>query len=112
MSLAGNQAKLEAAEQLALVAEDAGLGLVELALGFALEHPAVTSVIIGPRTMEQLEAYLGGADARLDSHILDRIDDIVPPGTTFNPADVGWDPPALADPGARRRAAQGLVRAV
>jgi aryl-alcohol dehydrogenase-like predicted oxidoreductase len=97
MSLAGNQAKLEAVEQLALLAQDAGLTLIQLALGFVLEHPGVTSAIIGPRTMEHLESYLAGADVRLEPRILDHIDEIVAPGTTFNTADIGWESPALAD---------------
>ena len=103
MSHPGNQAKLEATEQLAQLAEESGLRLVDLALGFVLEHPGVTSTIIGPRTPEQLESYLASAEVRLDARVLDRIDEIVPPGVTFNPADVGWNPPALADPGASRR---------
>jgi aryl-alcohol dehydrogenase-like predicted oxidoreductase len=93
-SLPGNQAKLEAAEQLALLAEEAGMSLIELALGFVLEHPAVTSTIIGPRTLGHLESYLPGADVRLDAAVLDRIDEIVPPGTTFNAADIGWEAPS------------------
>jgi len=103
MSLPQNQAKLAVAEQLALLAEDAGLSLVHMALAFVLEHPAVTSAIVGPRTMEQLEEQLGAAELRLDGALLDRIDELVPPGTNLNPADAGWTPPALADPDARRR---------
>ncbi len=74
-----------------------------MALAFVIRHPAVTAAIIGPRTMEQLESQLGAADIQLDAELLDRIDEIVPPGTTVNPADAGWDPPALADPSLRRR---------
>ena len=67
-------------------------------------HPAVTAAIIGPRTMEQLESHLGAADvdARPPT-LLDRVDEIVPPGTSFNAADVGYTPPALADASLRRR---------
>jgi aryl-alcohol dehydrogenase-like predicted oxidoreductase len=103
MSLPGNQLKLDAAEGLALLAEEAGLSLIQLAIAFAAQHPAVSAVIIGPRTMEQLESQLGAADVRLTPELLDRIDEIVPPGRNLNPADAGWRPPALADPARRRR---------
>ena len=66
----------------------------------------MTAPIIGPRTMEQLESQLPALDVRLDDELLDRIDEIVPPGTNFNTADAGWTPPALADPSLRRRPAQ------
>jgi aryl-alcohol dehydrogenase-like predicted oxidoreductase len=103
LALPGNQAKLEAADQLAQLADEAGLTLIHLALAFTLSHPAVTAPIIGPRTMEQLESQLGAADVVLDSAILDRIDEIVPPGVNLNPGDRGYDTPALADPSRRRR---------
>jgi aryl-alcohol dehydrogenase-like predicted oxidoreductase len=103
MSLPVNQAKLEAADRLAALAEEAGLTLVQMALAFVLEHPAVTAAIIGPRTLEQLETQLGAADVKLDRQLLDRIDEIVPPGTTFNPIDRGWQPPSLASAELRRR---------
>jgi aryl-alcohol dehydrogenase-like predicted oxidoreductase len=102
MSLPGNQAKLEAADALAQLADDAGLSLIDMALAFVLEHPAVTAAIIGPRTMEQLESQLGAADVELSDDILDRIDEIVPPGTNLNATDAGWQNPALS-PAARRR---------
>jgi aryl-alcohol dehydrogenase-like predicted oxidoreductase len=102
LSIPANQAKLEAAEALALLAEEAGISLIHLALAFVLRHPAVTAAIIGPRTIEQLESQLGAADVQLDTALLDRIDEIVAPGTNLNPADAGWTNPALA-PGARRR---------
>ena len=73
------------------VAEEAGHSLLELALAFVLAHPAVTSPIIGPRTMEHLESQLSAAD-HSDPAILDRIDEIVPPGTNINDTDVGWVP--------------------
>jgi aryl-alcohol dehydrogenase-like predicted oxidoreductase len=102
MSLPGNQAKLEAADALARLAEEAGISLIQLAIAFVLRHPAVTSPIIGPRTMEQLESQLGAVDVELDNALLDRIDEIVPPGTNLNPADAGYTPPAL-DASRRRR---------
>jgi aryl-alcohol dehydrogenase-like predicted oxidoreductase len=103
MSLPGNQAKLEAAEKLARLAGEAGLSLIHLALAFVLSHPAVTSAIIGPRTMEHLESQLGAADAVLTPDILDQIDEIVPPGTNLNPPDRGYEPPSLTNPSLRRR---------
>jgi aryl-alcohol dehydrogenase-like predicted oxidoreductase len=102
LSLPENQAKLEAVDALARLAEDAGLTLVDMAIAFVIRHPAVTAAIIGPRTMEQLESQLGAADVHLDDALLDRIDEIVAPGTNLNAADAGWTNPALA-PEARRR---------
>jgi aryl-alcohol dehydrogenase-like predicted oxidoreductase len=104
MSKPANQAKLDAVEELALLAEDAGITLIHLALAFTLAHPAVTSPIIGPRTMEQLESQLGAVDVTLSEDILDRIDKIVPPGVTLNrEADSGYLPLALREPILRRR---------
>jgi len=97
-----NQRKLDAAEALAQLAEEAGLSLIHLALAWVIRHPAVTAAIIGPRTLEHLESQLGAADVQLPDDILDRIDEIVPPGTTVSPADGGWENPALAA-SARRR---------
>ena len=102
LSVPANQAKLEAADALARLAEEAGLSLIHLALAFVVSHPAVTAAIIGPRKMEQLESQLGAADVKLSHDVLDRIDEIVPPGTNINPVDAGWQNPALA-PEARRR---------
>ena len=102
MSLPENQRKLDAAEQLAELADQAGISLIELAVAFVLRHPAVTAAIIGPRTMEHLESQLAAADVELSDDVLDRIDKIVPPGVNLNPADGGWVSPAL-QPAARRR---------
>jgi len=98
------QRKLAATEAFAQLAEEAGMSLVHLALGFVLRHPAVTAAIIGPRTMEHLDDALGAAELELDEALLDRIDEIVPPGTNVDPFDAGWEPPALLDPSLRRRA--------
>ena len=103
LSRPGNQRKLEAVDALAQLADEAGMPLVHLALAFVLRHPAVTAPIIGPRTMGHLESLLGATDVELDDGLLDRIDEIVPPGTNLNPADAGWKPPALANPSLRRR---------
>jgi aryl-alcohol dehydrogenase-like predicted oxidoreductase len=102
MSLPINQRKLEIVEALARVADDAGLTMIELAIAFALNHPAVTSVIIGPRTLDHLESQLTAADVVLSADVLDRIDELVSPGTTVNPVDNSFANPALA-PEARRR---------
>jgi aryl-alcohol dehydrogenase-like predicted oxidoreductase len=103
LSLPGNQAKLDAVEQLAQLAEQAGISMIHLALAFVIRHPTVTSAIVGPRTLDQLEGQLGAADVHLSDEILDAIDEIVPPGTNLNAADSGWRPPWLDDSSARRR---------
>ena len=102
LSIPANQAKLDAADALGALADEAGMSLIDMALAFVIHHPAVTAAIIGPRTIEQLESQLGAGDVRLDGALLDRIDEIVAPGTTVNPIDAGWTNPALA-PEARRR---------
>jgi len=102
MSLAENQRKLEAVQALGEVAEDAGLSLIELAIAFVVNHPAVTSAIIGPRTMEQLDSQLPAADVTLSPEQLDRIDEIVRPGVNLNVADTSYGDQVLT-PGLRRR---------
>ncbi len=103
LAIPENQKKLEVVNQLTKLAEESNLSLIHLALAFVLEHPAVTSAIIGPRTMEQLESQLDAADLRLEASVLDRIDEIVPPGTNLNPGDAGWIPPSLTDTSKRRQ---------
>lgn len=98
-----NQRKLDAADALATVADDAGISLVHLAVAWVINHPVVTSAIIGPRTMEQLTTQLGAAEVTLDDATLDRIDEIVAPGTNFSWADAGYTPAAVADSHVRRR---------
>ncbi len=102
LSLPANQQKLEAADALGRLADEAGHTLIEMALAFVVRHPAVTAAIIGPRTMEQLESQLPAGDVTLADDVLDHIDEIVPPGTNVNDQDAGWQNPALA-PEARRR---------
>jgi aryl-alcohol dehydrogenase-like predicted oxidoreductase len=102
MSIPGNQRKLEAADALAKLAEEAGITLIEMALAFVIRHPAVTAAIIGPRTMEHLESQLTAADVQLSDDVLNKIDEIVPPGVNLNEGDSGWQNPAL-EPAARRR---------
>jgi aryl-alcohol dehydrogenase-like predicted oxidoreductase len=101
-TIPGNQMKLSLVEDLAGVADRAGLSMTRMAMAFSLAHPAVTSSIIGPRTFEQLEDLLEGADARLDADTLDAIDAIVPPGTLLSEPDRGWVGPWM-EPAARRR---------
>jgi aryl-alcohol dehydrogenase-like predicted oxidoreductase len=102
LSIPENQRKLDAVEELALLAEEAGMSLIHMAIAFVMRHPAVTAPIIGPRTMEQLESQLGAADVELPDELLDRIDEIVPPGLNLNPRDEARTNPAL-EPAARRR---------
>jgi aryl-alcohol dehydrogenase-like predicted oxidoreductase len=102
MSIPANQRKLDAADALRQLAEEAGISLIELALAFVIRHPAVTAAIIGPRTMEHLESQLGATDVELTDAVLDRIDEIAPPAVNVNPGDDGWANPAL-EPSARRR---------
>ncbi|HXQ90703.1 MAG TPA: aldo/keto reductase [Acidimicrobiales bacterium] len=96
-------AKLDVVELLVEVAGDAAVPLTHLALAFVLTHPAVTSAIIGPRTMEQMTSTLGALEVALSDEVLDRIDAIVAPGTDVDPSDAGWAPPALTDAWRRRR---------
>jgi aryl-alcohol dehydrogenase-like predicted oxidoreductase len=102
MSLPGNKRKFEAADQLGALADEVGISLIEIAIAWVINHPAVTAAIIGPRTMEHLESQLPAATRTLDQAVLDRIDEIVPPATSFNYADGGYANPAL-EPSARRR---------
>ncbi|GAA2250700.1 aldo/keto reductase [Actinomadura luteofluorescens] len=95
-------ARYDAVERLTKIAEQAGLSLTHLALGFVAEHPAITSTIIGPKTMAQLEDLLGAADVRLDAAILDAIDEVVPPGTDMAGIRHGTGNPSL-EAGNRRR---------
>ncbi|WP_340688582.1 aldo/keto reductase [Amycolatopsis coloradensis] len=98
-----NQARLEAVERLVKVADQAGLSLIQLALGFVVAHPGVTSAIIGPRTLDHLESQLAAADTVLSADVLDAIDEIVAPGTDLAPEEKHDTPPALLDASLRRR---------
>jgi aryl-alcohol dehydrogenase-like predicted oxidoreductase len=96
------QRKLDLVEELLPIADKAGVSLTHMSIAFILAHPSVTSAIIGPRTMDQLEDLLEGTDVRLDEATLDAIDEVVAPGTVVDDADRGWDPPWM-EPAARRR---------
>ena len=102
MATVANQQKLEVVDALATLAEDAGITLIELAIAFAINHPGITSALIGPRTMEQLESQITAADVTLSTETLDRIDELVAPGVTMNPDDNSYGGAELAA-GARRR---------
>jgi aryl-alcohol dehydrogenase-like predicted oxidoreductase len=102
MTSPANQQKLEIVEQLALLAEEAGLSLIELAIAFVINHPAVTAAIVGPRTMEQLESYLPATEVVLSADVLDRIDELIAPGVTLNPDDNSYGAAELTS-AARRR---------
>ncbi len=94
--------KRAAAEDLGDLAEKFAMTVVDMAIAFVLNHPAVTSAIIGPRTMEQLESQLSSPDVELSEELLDAIDAIVPPGVTLDTGDAGYDPPTLLTENRRR----------
>ncbi len=102
-SIPANRAKLDAVEQLAKIADQAGLTMIQLALGFVTAHPAVTSAIIGPRTIDHLHTQLAAADTVLSADVLDAIDAVVAPGVDLAPEEKNDTPPALLDPALRRR---------
>ncbi|MFJ8799027.1 aldo/keto reductase [Streptomyces sp. NPDC102487] len=103
LSVPSNRARLDAVERLAVVADEAGLTLIQLALGFVTAHPAVTSALVGPRTTDHLNAQLAAADTVLSADVLDAIDAIVAPGTDLAAHEKFDTPPALLDPTLRRR---------
>ena len=98
--------RLDAVEQLIPLAREAGLSMTHLAMAFAIAHPGVTSALLGARTMEQLDDLLAGMDVALTDDVLDRIDEIVPPGTDIGTLDQAYVPPALQETGLRRRPLQ------
>ncbi|TMR08400.1 aldo/keto reductase [Nonomuraea turkmeniaca] len=98
-----DERRLDAVEQLIPLAQDAGIPLTHLAMAFAIAHPGVTSAIIGPRTMEHLDNLLAGLDVTLTDEVLDRIDEIVPPGTDIGRLDMAYNPPAIEHARLRRR---------
>ncbi|HEX3784085.1 MAG TPA: aldo/keto reductase [Pseudonocardiaceae bacterium] len=98
-----DERRVDAVEAFIPLAEEAGLPMTHLAMAFAIAHPGVTSAILGPRTMSHLDDLLAGFDVRLTDEILDRIDEIVPPGTDVGTLDQAYLPPALQQVGLRRR---------
>lgn len=103
LTVPANRAKLDAVEQLARLADKAGLSMIQLALGFVTAHRAVTAALIGPRTLEHLDSQLDAADIVLPTEVLDAIDEIVAPGVDLAPAEKNDTPPALLDSALRRR---------
>ena len=103
ISVPGNRARLDAVERLADVAAEAGLTMIQLALGFVTAHPAVTSALIGPRTLDHLHSQVAAADTVLSADVLNAIDAIVAPGVDLAPQEKFDTPPALLDPALRRR---------
>jgi len=103
-TLTTNAAKLDAADSLGALADEASMTLIQMAIAFVTRHPAITSAIIGPRTMQHLDTYLAADGVDLSDDVLDRIDEIVPPGVTINIADNMWNHSTTAlDAGFRRR---------
>lgn len=102
-----DERRLAVIEQLVELAQDAGMPLTHLAMAFAISHPGVTAAIAGPRTMEQLEDTLAGVDVVLSDDILDRIDEIVPPGESIGAMDMVYRGPEVSDPSLRRRPLHG-----
>jgi aryl-alcohol dehydrogenase-like predicted oxidoreductase len=100
-----DERRLDAIEQLIPLAKEAGLSLTHMAMAFVMAHPGVTSAIIGPRKMEHLDDVLAGAEVILDDQVLDRIDEIVPPGTDVGPLGAAYNPPAITQAFLRRRPA-------
>ena len=100
-----DERRIDVVEQLIPLAEKAGLPLTHLAMAFTIAHPGVTSALIGPHTTEQLDDLLASAEVTLTDDILDQIDEIVPPGTDVGTLDQAYRPPALLNPGLRRRPA-------
>lgn len=100
-----DERSLDSIEQLISLAQDAGLSITHMAMAFVMAHPGVTSAILGPRTMQHLDDLLAGAEVRLSEDVLDRIDQIVPPGVDVGLNEANYMPPALVRPELRRRPA-------
>ena len=106
-----DERRLDVVERLIPLAADAGLPMTHLAMAFTIAHPGVTSALIGVRTMDHRDGLLAGLDVTLTDDILDRIDEIVPPGTDVGILDQAYQPPALVSPGPRRRPLAGRAAA-
>ncbi|MFE0363969.1 aldo/keto reductase [Streptomyces griseoaurantiacus] len=98
-----DERRLDVVEELIPLAAEAGMPMTHLAMAFTLAHPGVTSALMGVRTMEHLDGLLGGLDVTLTDDVLDRIDEIVPPGTDIGTLDQAYRPPAVENPDLRRR---------
>lgn len=100
-----DERRIDAVEQIVALSEESGIRMTHLAMAFAIAHPGVTSALIGPRSMEQLDDLLEGVDVALSDELLDRIDEIVPPGSDVGRLDQQYNPPAVLEPVLRRRPA-------
>lgn len=100
-----DERRLDVVEQLIPLAEEAGIKMTHLAVAFTIAHPGVTSALIGPRTMNHLQDLLDGMDTTLSDELLDKIDEIVPPGTDIGALDMAYNPPAITETALRRRPA-------
>jgi aryl-alcohol dehydrogenase-like predicted oxidoreductase len=98
-----DERRLDVVEQLVSLAEEAGLPMTHLAMAFTITHPGVTSALLGARTMDHLDGLLAGLEVALTDDVLDRIDELVPPGTDIGALDQAYQPPALENPSLRRR---------
>ncbi|MFI7076245.1 aldo/keto reductase [Micromonospora sp. NPDC049903] len=98
-----DERRIDVVERLVPLAEEVGVPLTHLAMAFAIAHPGVTSALLGARTLDQLDGLLDGVDVALSDDVLDRIDEIVPPGTDVTRLDQAYLPPALTEPALRRR---------
>mgnify|MGYP001249732193 CR=1 FL=1 len=98
-----DERRLDVVEQLVRLADEVGLRMTHLAMAFVIAHPGITSALLGPRTMAHLDDLLEGIDVELSDDVLDRIDEIVPPGTDVGALDQDYQPPAIQQPGLRRR---------
>jgi aryl-alcohol dehydrogenase-like predicted oxidoreductase len=98
-----DERRLDVVEQLVPLAEEAGLPMTHLAMAFTITHPGVSSALLGARTMDHLDGLLAGLDVTLTDDVLDRIDEIVPPGADVGTLDQAYQPPAVENPGLRRR---------
>jgi aryl-alcohol dehydrogenase-like predicted oxidoreductase len=101
-----DERRIDAVERFIPLAEEAGIPLTHLALAFVIANPGVTAALIGPRTMEQLDDLLAAADFELTDDLLDRIDEIVPPGTGVGRMDQEYNTPSIVDAALRRRPAR------
>lgn len=102
--LVSDERRLDVVQQLISVATSGGLSLTHMALAFVVSRPAITSAIIGPRTMEQFDDLLAGRGVKLDDAMLDQIDEIVPPATDIAPLKgSAYIPPAIKEVTLRRR---------
>jgi aryl-alcohol dehydrogenase (NADP+) len=98
-----DERRIDVVEQLIAFAAEAGVPMTHLAMAFTIAHPGVTCALLGARTEAHLDDLLAGLDATLSDDVLDRIDEIVPPGTDVGALDQAYQPPALEDPSLRRR---------